>query len=323
MAGDRMDISIVVPTFNRREMVFRTLSTLFAQNYPVDQFEIIVVIDGSSDGTAERLKDLKPPCQLRVIEQQNRGPAGARNSGYRAATSGLVLFLDDDMLCDPGLIAAHIAAHRQAVETVGHGAVFLSADSPPGLAAECFNREIGAFHLEHLKEPKAHWNENACVFSNTSVSKQLLCNAGGFDESFRVREDLDLGIRLIALGAIPQYVSDAIAYQLYTKSPASLLLEAEKFAAADMLFAKKHPGLRVYGHGSSTAEGSSWKPWMRRAAASSTLLEQLVLAPLCFLGQRFFSIPLFREIGVRALRARRRIHWLRVTQQLEAGEDRG
>src|ERR1017187_5287753 len=186
-----MDISIILPTFNRRELVLRTLLTLFAQTYPLDRFEIIVVVDGVSDGTAEALEGLKPRRCLRVIEQQNRGPAGARNSGYRAAKSELVLFLDDDMLCDPGLISAHLAVHRKATKIVGFGAIFLSVDSPPSLAAECFNQEIGAFHLDLLRKPKTGWNETACVFSNTSVPKQLLCEVGGFDEAFRVREDLD------------------------------------------------------------------------------------------------------------------------------------
>lgn len=316
-----MDISIILPTFNRRELVLRTLLTLFAQTYPLDRFEIIVVVDGSSDGTAKALRGLKQPHRLHVMEQENRGLAGARNTGYRAAKSELVLFLDDDMLCDPGLVAAHVAAHRNAEQIVAFGAIFLSADSPPSLAAECFNQEIGAFHLNYLRDPKTRWNETACVFSNTSLSRRLLCDAGGFDEAFRMREDLDMGVRLIGLGATPCYVSDAIAYHSYTKTPEDLLVEAERFAAADVMFAKKHPGLRVYGHSSSTGEGPGWKRWMRRAAVSSTLLEKGLLVPLCFLGQTFLGIALFKMMGVRALRARRRIRWLRVTLQLQASED--
>ena len=93
-----MDISVVVPTFNRREIAARTLATLFAQNSPPSSYEVVVVVDGSTDGTATALQSLRPDCSFRVIEQENRGLAGARNSGYKAAAADLVLFLDDDML---------------------------------------------------------------------------------------------------------------------------------------------------------------------------------------------------------------------------------
>src|SRR5579862_3767242 len=140
-----MDISVVIPTYNRREVVRGSLETLFRQSLPPSQFEIIVVVDGSTDGTADSLRSLNPPCRFRLIEQENRGPAGARNTGFRSAESELVLFLDDDMRCDPALLTAHIAAHRGPDPTVAFGAIFLSPDSPQSLATECFQREIGAF----------------------------------------------------------------------------------------------------------------------------------------------------------------------------------
>ena len=99
------------------------------------------------------MKSLRPPCRFRVIEQENRGLAGARNTGYRAAEADLVLFLDDDMLCDPQLVAAHVAAHQQPGTIIGFGALFLSSDSPPSLAAESFNSEIGAFYLRQQHDP--------------------------------------------------------------------------------------------------------------------------------------------------------------------------
>jgi glycosyltransferase involved in cell wall biosynthesis len=311
-----MDISVVVPTFNRRQQLLHTLSTLFAQNYPADRFEIIVVVDGSQDGTAESLKDLTPPCRLRVVEQPNRGPAAARNTGYRAAESELVLFLDDDMLCAPELLAAHVATHRTAARVVGFGAIFLSSDSPPSLAAECFKLEIGAFHLEHLRQPDIPWDESECVFSNTSMSTQLLSDAGGFDEAFRMREDLEIGVRLFDLGAKPRYIKDATTYQVYTKSAEDLLSEAELFAAADVMFAKKHPGLRVRGHTISVDEERGWRQRARQALVSSVLLETFLLAPPCLLGQTFIGVPKIRNLGVRALRTRRKIRWLRAVERL-------
>ncbi|MGC8550824.1 MAG: glycosyltransferase family 2 protein [Acidobacteriaceae bacterium] len=68
-----MEISVVVPTYNRRQTVTRSLETLFAQSAPPSRFELIVVVDGSTDDTAEVLKKLHPACGFQVIEQENRG----------------------------------------------------------------------------------------------------------------------------------------------------------------------------------------------------------------------------------------------------------
>lgn len=311
-----MEVSVIIPTFNRREVVGRSLETLFAQNLASSRFEIIVVVDGSTDGTAEFLRALNPACRLRVIEQENRGPAAARNTGYRAAEADLVLFLDDDMLCDAGLVAAHLSAHRELARGVAFGALFLSADSSPGLAAECFDREIGKFHLEQKLSPAVEWQMTDCVFSNASLPRALLEEVGGFDESFRMREDLDLGYRLFRAGVRPVYVSSAIAYQHYRKTTADLLRDAEVFAAGDVLFARKYPEALVPGHLNCLGLKSRGKLGKLSLAARAPALADFLLAPLCGLGETFFHVPAIRRLGVRALQIRRRIHWFHKVLQL-------
>src|SRR4051812_26710425 len=110
MTNGTLAISVVVPTYNRRDIVTRSLETMFDQTISSDNYEIIVVVDGSSDGTAEALRGMKPSCRFRIIEQENRGSAGARNTGFRAAESDLVLFLDDDMRCGRDLVFSHVEA---------------------------------------------------------------------------------------------------------------------------------------------------------------------------------------------------------------------
>jgi GT2 family glycosyltransferase len=312
-----MDISVVVPTFNRRELVTRSIETLLVQNCPPSQYEIIVVVDGSTDGTGSALSVMKPPCKLRVIEQANRGPAAARNTGYRAAETNLVLFIDDDMLCDPGLVAAHFAAHQQPDNSIAFGALFLSEDSPSSLAAECFNREIGALHLERKRNPDIHWKITDCVFSNASLSRSLLDKVGGFDEAFRLREDLELGARLFNAGIRAQYIPSAVAYQHYRKTSTDLIREAEGFAVADVMFARKHPQAIITGQLHSSAQDRFWKRSIRRVAAGSPAVSDLLLRPICALGEACFRVLALRNLGVRALQMRRRIHWL--NKALEMG----
>ena len=305
-----MDISVVISTFNRREMVKRTLETLFAQTFPVDKYELIVVVDGSTDGTAAMLRALKPACRFRVIEQENRGLAGARNTGFRAAVADLVLFLDDDMMCDPGLVAAHVAVHKATSQLVAFGVIFLSADSPPSLAAECFNREIGAFHLSQSQSSQTPWQKIECVFSNTSLSRASLVEAGGFDETFRMREDLELGVRLCNAGLQAWYIDNAVAYHFYNKSIRDLVRDAEAFAAADVMFAHKHPEASMQGQWRMYAMEPFWKRTVRRILALSPAVADCFLAPVCDLGEQFINISILRNAGIRALQMRRWIHWL-------------
>jgi glycosyltransferase involved in cell wall biosynthesis len=304
-----MDISVVVPTFNRRKIVTRTVEALLAQSLPSGDFEIIVVVDGSTDGTADALRLLHSGPRLRVIEQQNRGPSAARNTGFRAAAANLILFLDDDMLADPWLVAAHSAAHAQAGQCVAFGALFLSPDSPPSLAAECFNREIGAFYLERKRNPQLQWQIADCVFSNASLPRVLLEESGGFDEEFRKREDLELGIRLLDSGAQPCHVDGAIAWQYFEKTSTDLIRDAEAFAEADVMLARKHPGAAIKGQLHWLALEPRWKRSLLRAAAAAPTLADLSLSPVCACGEMGLRVPVFRNLGVRALQLRRRIHW--------------
>jgi glycosyltransferase involved in cell wall biosynthesis len=309
-------ISIVMPTYNRREIVLRSLKSLFEQDFPFADFEIIVVDDGSSDGTGKALRDISAPCRMRVIEQKNGGPGATRNAGVQVASAELILFLDDDMRCDRGLVGAHVEAHREGAKIVGYGAIFADAESPRGLALECFKREIGSFHLKQFAAPSTSWEELSYVFSNTSVRRKPLLDVHGFDESFRVREDLELGIRLHGAGARPFYVSDAIAWQYYFKTQADLLMEAERFAVADVRIGRKHPEKRMPGDVRTVLEARSWKAKFRRVLVSLPLLEKLLFSPLCVLGEKFVGIGFFRDLGARALQIRRRVRWLRTAREI-------
>jgi glycosyltransferase involved in cell wall biosynthesis len=304
-----MRASVIVPTFNRREIVSRTLTTLCKQDFPPAEFEIIVVIDGSTDGTALALRALKPPCRFRVIEQENRGLAGARNTGIRAAEGEVVIFLDDDMLCDTGLVSGHLAAHGLGERVVGFGSIFLSDDSPPSLAAECFKREVGAYYLQHKLDPRIPWPVSACVFGNSSVARGVLVDAGGFDERFRMREDAELGVRLFAAGIRPVYVSGAVAYQFYRKTAADLIQDAEAFGIADAMFADKHPERLEGSELGRIGNEPPWKHRVRRVVAAYPGIGDTLLTPVCWAAERFFGVRAFRNLGVRALQMRRSLHW--------------
>src|SRR5438105_538751 len=102
------EVSIIVPTYNRLPSVERLLTALGEQTHPAAQFEVIVVDDGSTDGTPERLETLYPAFSLRLLRQQHQGPAQARNLGVSHALADLVLFLDDDVVPAVDLVEVHL-----------------------------------------------------------------------------------------------------------------------------------------------------------------------------------------------------------------------
>src|SRR5690348_2266423 len=102
-----MRFSVVIPTYQRRDVVVRSVAALNRQTFR--DFEVVVVVDGSTDGTADALREVEAEFALTILEFPNRGLSQARNAGARAASGEVILFLDDDMEADPALLEEHDA----------------------------------------------------------------------------------------------------------------------------------------------------------------------------------------------------------------------
>ena len=103
--------SVVIPTYQRRDVVVSSVRALAGQE-GAPPFEVVVVVDGSDDGSAEVLRALETPFPLSVVGQPNAGRPAACNRGASAAVGELLLFLDDDMEAHPCLLAEHERSHR-------------------------------------------------------------------------------------------------------------------------------------------------------------------------------------------------------------------
>jgi peptidoglycan/xylan/chitin deacetylase (PgdA/CDA1 family)/glycosyltransferase involved in cell wall biosynthesis len=317
-----MKVSIVIPTFNRRGTLARILPTVFDQSFPADQREVVVVIDGSTDDTAGLLRGLTPPCELRVIEQANRGPAAARNAGLLAARGEIVLFLDDDILCGPALVGAHVAAHAAIGETaLVFGLVNVAPESPDTLAAQWVRRE--AKHCAALMrgQRKPLQLHEIWIGPNCSAPRALFAAHGGYDERLRTHEDAELAIRLWSAGVGFVFEPDAVVHQLYVKAAKEAAVrDAARHGRSQIMLCRKHPRYRP--HASLVRRGLDDRPFHERLliwlAGRLPVSPEPLLRPPYWIAERLKFITWFRRFGVRVLQRRMATETLRAAVE-EAG----
>jgi peptidoglycan/xylan/chitin deacetylase (PgdA/CDA1 family)/glycosyltransferase involved in cell wall biosynthesis len=238
-------LSVVVPTYQRRDVVLATLHALGRQD-TTDPFEVVVVVDGSTDGTAAAVAAVDWPFELQLLEQDNHGLAVTRNRGARAARAPLVLFIDDDMEADPGLVRVHLEAHRSGAEAVV-GAMPLHPDSPKTILAEGVGRWADEL-AERCAQPGYELGPDDIFGGQLSIGRDLFFRLGGFDERFTAEgefgnEDVDLSHRLVAGGHRVVFRGDAITYQRFVVDGAEHLRRWVEVGEADMRLARLHPEL--------------------------------------------------------------------------------
>lgn len=234
--------SVIIPTYRRCASVQRLLHALARQTLPADDYEVIVSIDGSEDGTREMVDRLPSPYELRALWQPNRGRAAACNAGIREARGELLVLLDDDMEPAPGFLAAHRQAHPGGSRLGVLGAVPITLDpsSPPVVEyiGMKFNR-----HLQKLAQPDYRIHFRDFYSGNFSIRREVLLDVGIFDEAFKVygNEDGELALRL--LGAVVRlvYSPEAVAQQHYTKDFAALARDNVAKGRTAVLLARKYP----------------------------------------------------------------------------------
>lgn len=191
------EVSVVIPTYNRREMVVEAVDSVLAQT--VSDYELIVVDDGSADGTREELG--KYAGRLRLISQPHRGVAAARNLGAAAASARYLAFLDSDDLWLPRKLEAQLAYLERF----------------PGFAL-CQTEELWFRNGVRVNPKKRHRKRvgdifkeslELCLISPSAVMmrREVFEAAGGFDERLPACEDYDLWLRVTrdhAVGLVPE-----------------------------------------------------------------------------------------------------------------------
>jgi glycosyltransferase involved in cell wall biosynthesis len=186
-------VSVIIPTYNRWPMIGEAIESVLAQSY--QRFEIIVIDDGSNDGTAERLRQYS--SSIRLASQRRSGVAAARNYGVRIAMGHYVAFLDSDDLWLPRKLEIQTTFMGQHPEV-----------------QICQTDEIWVRRGVRVNPKTKHAKPSGDIFrrsldlclvspSTVMLTKKLFNEVGGFDEGFQVCEDYDLWLRIAVDHSVP------------------------------------------------------------------------------------------------------------------------
>ncbi len=214
--------SVVIPTYNRAELLRRTLDSLSSQNLPRSAFEVLVVDDGSSDRTAEVVEGYHDRLDLRYFFQPDEGwrVAQARNVGIANATGEVCVFVDSGVLLHSNCLREHLRSHQEASGPVAVCGYVYGFDND-GADADEMIRTLDFGDPDaciELMRDSGRWADLRELFyarhdydlgrlpapwvlywtCNVSAPTDRLRSVGGFDEQFRSwgGEDIDLGYRL-------------------------------------------------------------------------------------------------------------------------------
>ena len=203
---EEYDATIVIPTFNRSDRLFRCLQAVGEQDLSTYKVEAVVVDDGSEDDTVSMVNGLAAyfPMPLRVISNKGKGPASARNAGMAAAASPLILYTDDDCVPQPTWVFFLIEYFHKHPEI----------DAVGGEIQRLYNTNISRYiddsgFMRQTVEGKA---VKFLVTANAGFRKQALLNVQGFDERISIAggEDFELSYRIRKEGSAIAFVPGAV-----------------------------------------------------------------------------------------------------------------
>ncbi|NJN85393.1 MAG: glycosyltransferase [Leptolyngbyaceae cyanobacterium SL_7_1] len=242
-----MFFSIIIPTYNRRPILEKCLRALEQQRSPQDGtimgYEVVVVDDGSTDGTVEWLRSHSTEFpHVRLFEQDHQGPAAARNLGLQQATGDTIIFIDSDLVVTEHFLHAHAWGLAQGARKLGSDRLFT------------YGRVINTCNFDNpSNEPFKPTDFSAAYFAtgNVAIARHWLDQAGSFDTRFQLYgwEDLELGVRLKQLGLKLIKCPEAVGYHWhppFTLNQLPRLIDREiQRGRMGVLFYQKHPTWEV------------------------------------------------------------------------------
>ena len=246
-ATDRAPLlSVVIPTYGKAETLPLVVRALERQIVPRDAFEVVVIDDGSPDGTAGTLARLiaESPLRLRCFRQQNRGVSSARNRGVLESRGTIILFIQDDIVAAPDLLSRHLALHARHPEVTAAAAGRVVW--PPDWSLDHFMRWLdrgGPQFKYHEVTGQSTLDYRHFYTCNVSLKRAALI-AHPFDEEIVYGfEDIELAYRLQAEGFVFHFDELALGYHHHRRSFEDF--KRRQFTAGQSLYVliRNHPEL--------------------------------------------------------------------------------
>jgi glycosyltransferase involved in cell wall biosynthesis len=235
-------VSVIIPTYNRRSVLVTCLQALRSQTIAAELFEVIVIDDGSSDGTAAAVAGEMANWNGRLTYrwQSNAGANTARNCGIEMARGALLVIINDDSITVARFLAEHLRVHEDHPEE--NVAVLGRMTVSPGLpSSPVADLHLDASYKTFTGRTELDWT--AFFTCNISVKKSFLIRHGIFDTSLRWHEDIELGERLSHHGLRVLYNPAALAFHLHYLSEGDYLRIAEKEGKALVQWYLRQPAL--------------------------------------------------------------------------------
>lgn len=243
-------ISIVIPTHSRRAQLLKTLEALAHQSWPLDDMDVVVVADACEDDTVEQALRYaaRAPYRLRVLAHSARSAAKTRNYGAAHATGTTLLFLDDDVLPQPGLVEAHMRAQLKGSVVLGYSKPMVPSQ-PSWFQLDA--RRWWEDRFREIAQPDHRFTYRDFFSGNVSLPASVFHSVGGFDETFNGRlEDYELGLRLLKAGTRFCFEPAAVGHHHDFTSLDIWLRRIRQEGVADVQIGQRHPELRpaLLGH---------------------------------------------------------------------------
>ncbi len=232
-------VSVIIPTHNRHEQLPVTLAALYDQDLPRQEYEILVVDDGS-----EPPVELAPPrngVNQRILRTSGVERSAARNTGAAAAIGEVLVFIDDDIVVGSYFLRAHLQAHEEWPEALVTGRIRLPAEER--------RRPFVRFRqrLEEQGVPRVRGraaSAHFCAAGNLSVPAAVFRRLGGFDAGLSSSEDQDLALRHAAAGGSVAFLPEAEGiHRDRALDIRSYCRRAEWGSAAMVPFCRRYPSL--------------------------------------------------------------------------------
>lgn len=226
-----IEITVVIPSYNRKKLLARALDALKKQDLPQDRFEVIIVDDGSTDGTEKIVDNYRDKVKnLKYLRQEHKGPASARNLGIRQAKGETIAFTDSDCEVMPDWL-------KKILETFSNNRII-------GIAGRVITERAHITPFTH--QVVASGDDFASC--NMAFKRSVLRELGGFDENFIFPccEDTDLSLRVQRCGNIIYNKDVVVCHPPLKQTLIQFIRRIGVICEGQFLLCRKHPSLFLY-----------------------------------------------------------------------------